>query len=214
MQSCTECGALVKPTNLPRHMHKVHSARSYAQEIPGKTGSGKAAARKQAVEQRARRLGVALFVACAAILLVGSYYLFSNFIIGSNTHSYEPTNSLSSQTGEDSIRIPIDNITEDADFYSFDSDGTAIRFFAVRGSDSEVHVAFDACDSCHPEKKGYRQASNSMKCNNCGREFAINSIGTENKEGGCWPSYLPIAENQDAVMVEMSDLEEKRYMFD
>ncbi len=112
------------------------------------------------------------------------------------------------------LQISTSEITTDAKWYPYDSDDVEIRFFAVRSNDDEIHVAFDACDVCYEEKKGYRQENIQMVCNNCDQSFLIRRIGTDNDEGGCWPSYLPISIEDDNVIIKISDLEEKRFMFE
>jgi uncharacterized membrane protein len=111
------------------------------------------------------------------------------------------------------VSIPLSEISSNAKFYSYDSNGVKIRYFAVEGSDGNVHVAFDACDVCYDAKKGYRQNGDVMHCINCGKEFSINSIGTDNIAGGCWPSYLPMDIIGDDIVIQKSDLDEKAYMF-
>jgi uncharacterized membrane protein len=111
------------------------------------------------------------------------------------------------------VSIPLSEISSNAKFYSYDSNGIEIRYFAVEGSDGNVHVAFDACDVCYDAKKGYRQNGDVMHCINCGKEFSINSIGTDNIAGGCWPSYLPMDIIGDDIVIQKSDLDEKAYMF-
>jgi len=112
------------------------------------------------------------------------------------------------------IIIPKSEIVDDANFYKYDANGTEIRVFAVRGSDGKEHVAFDACDQCYNEKKGYRQEGENMTCNNCGDKFAINSLGTENTEGGCWPSYLEITDDGDNIVLKGEELEKNKFMFE
>jgi hypothetical protein len=112
------------------------------------------------------------------------------------------------------LQIPTSEITTEAKWYPYDSDGVEIRFFCVRSNDGEIHVAFDACDVCYQEKKGYKQDGIQMECNNCGQTFLIKAIGSENLKGGCWPSYLPMTENDDNIIIKISDLEEKKYMFE
>ena len=114
---------------------------------------------------------------------------------------------------ENEIRIPLLDIDSKVSFYTYNANGVEIRYFAVKGSDDEIHVAADACDVCYDANKGYRQIGNVMSCINCGKEFPINSIGTENVAGGCWPSYLPIEVIEDSVIIKISDLESKKYMF-
>jgi len=111
------------------------------------------------------------------------------------------------------VSIPLSEIGSNAKFYSYDSNGIEIRYFAVEGSDGNVHVAFDTCDVCYDAKKGYRQNGDVMQCINCGNEYPIKSLGTENTAGGCWPSYLPIKIDGDDVIINISDLDDKRWMF-
>ena len=108
------------------------------------------------------------------------------------------------------ISIPINEITTDAKWYPYDSNGVEIRFFAGKSSDGEIHVAFDACDVCYSEKKGYSQDNTAMVCNACKKAFPIKAVGTENKKGGCWPSFLPMTNEDGKIIILVSDLEEKR----
>lgn len=121
-------------------------------------------------------------------------------------------NPLPKQT-ETEIFIPLSNLSTKATFYNYDSQGVTIRFFAVLDPSGTVHVAFDACDVCYEAKKGYIQSGDVMRCINCGQEFSINGIGLDNRGGGCWPSFLPIVIDGDNVIIKITDLETKRYMF-
>ena len=209
--NCTECDAQIKAENYEKHISKVHDKRD------GRKGrlEGRAEERMLQVEQIRMKKRRTVFFIAFNILFISAIALALYVTFFENTdNSYSPSEGLQYQEGADQIKIPAANITDEVSFYHIDSDGVDIRFFAVRGSDDHEHVAFDACDSCHPEKKGYRQAGNNMKCNNCQREFAINAIGTENTEGGCWPSYLPMEQDGGYIVIEKADLEEKRYMFE
>jgi uncharacterized membrane protein len=110
------------------------------------------------------------------------------------------------------MKIPLSEITSSASFYTYNAGGKTVKFFAVRGSDGEVRTAFDACDVCGGYK-GYRQQGNDMVCNNCGRYFNIDSIGTKNRGGGCWPSYLGHVEEGDYIVIKESDISAGKYMF-
>jgi len=114
---------------------------------------------------------------------------------------------------ETEVRIPISDLSTTANFYAYDSDGISIRYFAVKDKSGSNHVAFDACDVCYEAKKGYKQNDNVMTCLNCGQEFLISSIGIENTAGGCWPSYLPMVIDDGYIVIKISDLEAKSYMF-
>ena len=124
----------------------------------------------------------------------------------------EPTEGLQvNERGE--LVIPSSEVTDDARYYHYDASGVEVRFFALRGSDGDVRVAMDACDVCYREKKGYSQSGDDMVCNNCGNQYSTDGIGTENKQGGCWPSHIPIREEGGNILIKASDLAAKRYMF-
>jgi uncharacterized membrane protein len=149
-----------------------------------------------------------IMVALVAIVAV-AWWTFG----GNSGGGPEPTAGLTiNARGE--VEIPSSEITGSARYYSIDSDGVDVRFFAVRADDGKIRVAMDACDVCYDAKKGYRQSGDDMVCNNCGNKYPTDGIGTENKQGGCWPSYIPIKKEGDKVVIKSSDLKAKRYMFD
>jgi len=108
------------------------------------------------------------------------------------------------------IKISLDKISREATFYN---EGN-IKYFAVMASDGSIKTAFDACDVCFSQHKGYRQEGAYMVCNNCGNKYPINGLGTENKKGGgCWPGYLPSYIEGDYLVIKESDLDTGRYRF-
>jgi len=107
----------------------------------------------------------------------------------------------------DYVKLQLSEITDTAKWYTYDSAGTEIRFFAVRASDGSIKTGFDACDVCYGSHKGYRQEGNYMVCNNCGNKYPIDGLGTENKNpGGCWPGYLPSTISGNDLLIKRSDL--------
>ena len=129
-------------------------------------------------------------------------------------NSNTDTNSNSElQQNETEVRIAISDISATAKFYSYDTGGVTVRYFAVKDKQGNVHVAFDACDVCYEAKKGYKQDGDVMQCLNCGKTFSVTSIGTENTAGGCWPSYLAMNIDGNDVVIKIADLETKSFMF-
>ncbi len=129
-----------------------------------------------------------------------------------NTQNPSPA-TPADQLGDDLV-IQLSSLDEEAEFYSYSADGVSIHFFAVIGSDGNVHIAIDACDVCYPDRKGYYQDNLVMVCRNCRNTFIIDGIGTENLQGGCWPSYLPMRIENDQVLIKKADIEAKKYMFE
>lgn len=104
------------------------------------------------------------------------------------------------------VTIPVGDVSDGkAHYYRFADGGREIVFFVVKGSDGAFHVAFDACDACYREKKGYAQDGKVMVCRNCNMKFAINRIGEANK-GGCNPAHLDFAVAGNNLVIKAADL--------
>ena len=103
------------------------------------------------------------------------------------------------------IMIPLSDINDgNAHHFQYKNDGTSIKFFVVKSSDGIVRAAFDACDVCFPEKKGYTQDGDFMICNNCGRRFHSTRINVV--EGGCNPAPLNREVVADNLVIKVEDV--------
>ena len=104
------------------------------------------------------------------------------------------------------VSIPLAKVTDGkAHYFRFNNDGKAIGFFAVKGADGNIRTAFDACDVCYREKKGYEQQGDSMLCKNCNKKFAIARIG-EGSGGGCNPAALKARTVNGSLVITADDL--------
>ena len=104
------------------------------------------------------------------------------------------------------VTVPVAKVSDGkVHYYKLDDGGKEIRFFVVKGSDGALHTAFDACDVCYKEKKGYEQKGDQMVCTNCNQRFAVNRIGAASA-GGCNPSYLPAQVEAAKVSFKLADL--------
>jgi len=148
------------------------------------------------------------------LAIVPMVLVVSGCISDTETSPNTQTNSdtISTSGAEDVVKIPISEVSEIVKFYQYNSGGTIIQYFVVRGSDGKIRTAFDACDVCGGYK-GYRQEGGDVVCNNCGRHFSILELGTKNRGGGCWPSYLEHTEDGVNVIIKESDLEKGKSMF-
>ena len=142
------------------------------------------------------------------ILVVGILTLISLLIAGCGNK----VTGNAVVDSKDYVNIPLSEVTDTVKFYTFNDGGVNIKYFAVLGSDGKPRIAFDACDVCGGYK-GYRQTGNDITCNNCGKVFSIDGLGTKNKGYGCWPSYLPNEEKGKDILIKISDLEEGRQRF-
>ena len=141
------------------------------------------------------KLGVWVTVVVVA-LLVGAVSVFA-FSLG----KYE---SVKANGGV--VSIPVDKLADGkAHFYKFEDGGKEISFFAVKAADGSIKTAFDACDACYRDKKGYEQTGDKMNCKNCNMKFAIGRLGP-NATGGCNPGYLPHQQSGNSVTISVNDL--------
>ena len=168
--------------------------------------------RMQKRKTRDRVMGAVLAAAIILVVGVAGYYVATHGG-GGGGGEYVPAAPTNSLSGSNVVTIPVSEVSTNVKFYTYDSGGTDVRFFAVRGADGNVHVATDACDVCYQNHKGYHQSSTAMQCNNCGKTFGITNIGTKNTSGGCWPSYLPLSNDGSNVQIAKSALDGKAYMF-
>jgi uncharacterized membrane protein len=92
----------------------------------------------------------------------------------------------------------------DAHFYTYDAGGKDVKFFVMKSRDGIIRAAFDACDVCYGEKKGYSQDGDFLVCNNCGQRFHSSRINEV--KGGCNPSPLNRAYDALNVTIKAADL--------
>lgn len=92
------------------------------------------------------------------------------------------------------------------------AEGIKIRYFLVKAPDGTVRSAFDACDSCWPAGKGYKQDGNEVICNNCRMRFPMEKVGVV--KGGCNPSPLAAKTDSARITIKVSDIEAGKTYFD
>ena len=106
---------------------------------------------------------------------------------------------------DDSYRLPT-SLFEDGQalWYTHQADGKEIQFFVLKSSDGVIRAAFNACDVCYLDKKGYRQEGDEMVCNACGQRFPSELINEV--RGGCNPSPLERTIEGDEVIIRVNDI--------
>jgi uncharacterized membrane protein len=110
------------------------------------------------------------------------------------------------------IKIPLSDVSKVLIKYDYNANGIDVKYFIVLGSDGQVRTAFDACDVCGG-KKGYMQRGTDVVCNNCGKVFRIDDIGTKNGPGGCWPSFLDHKLEGDNILISKAELAKGAFRF-
>lgn len=137
----------------------------------------------------------------AVILIGGRFFLFA---------PGGPRVSFAAQAIE--VSYPVKTFQDGkAQFYQYRTgNGITVKYFILKSSDGVIRAAFDACDVCWPEGKGYKQKGDSMVCVNCGKRFAPIRVGEV--QGGCNPAPLKREVAGDKVVIKLKDLlEGKKY---
>jgi uncharacterized membrane protein len=144
---------------------------------------------------------VGIGVAIVAIAVVG-FILF-----GGGSGGFEVVRA---EAGE--VKLPVSTVGDGhAHFYTYNGGGKSVNFFVLKSSDGVIRAAFDACDVCFREKKGYRQEGDLMVCNNCGQKFP--SVKINVIKGGCNPAPLNRQVVGDYLVLRAADIETGAYYF-
>jgi len=99
-----------------------------------------------------------------------------------------------------------------ARFYEFKTkDAAKIKYFIIKSSDGVIRAAFDSCDVCWREGKGYSQKDDFMVCNNCGKRFKSTKINEVS--GGCNPTPLTRKTENGKVIITIENLLEGKQFF-
>jgi uncharacterized membrane protein len=124
-------------------------------------------------------------------------------------HAQLVTNALA-----EDITYPVNQFSDGkAKFFTHKAtDGVAIKYFVIKSPDGVVRAAFDACDVCWPEAKGYQQKGDYMACKNCGKQFHANRINEV--FGGCNPAPLTRKLENQQLVIKTDDILKGRRYFD
>ncbi len=103
------------------------------------------------------------------------------------------------------VRLHISDIDDgQAHYFKLATAKGDISFFVVKSVDGVMRAAFDACDVCYREKKGYRQEGDFMVCNNCGQQFRTDLVNEV--KGGCNPAPLARRIEGDMLAIAQADI--------
>jgi uncharacterized membrane protein len=169
--------------------------------------------RKKAIVLNQRRpkqwLVIVIFAATAVSVMGGVYFIMNK----SGADAPVAAASAGAQSNATQIAYPL-SLFDDGKARHFEHktiDGLAIRYFILKSSDGVVRAAFDACDVCWPENKGYTQDGHVMVCNNCGRRF--DSVKINEVQGGCNPAPLKRTIQEDRLVLLVQDIEQGQRYF-
>ena len=142
-----------------------------------------------------RKTGVWIGVVCLMLVITAA---------GVSAFSLGKYQKVKSNSGV--VTLPAAKLSDGkAHYFKYEDAGKEIAFFVVKASDGSYKAAFDACDACYRDKKGYEQQGDKMNCKNCNQKFAINRLGP-NASGGCNPGYLPHQLTGSSILIKTDDI--------
>ena len=166
--------------------------------------------KKAVVMNTGKKRPVSIVFAATVILAAAAglgLFLFS----GSDT----PTVPVAIPTANDGHITYAVSLFDDGKARHFDyadtESNTTIKYFILKSTDGVIRAAFDACDVCWPEGKGYVQDGSAMVCRNCNRRFE--SVMVNEVQGGCNPAPLTRTIQEDQLFIRADDLKKGQAYF-
>lgn len=160
-----------------------------------------------APRRRTGRASLAMMVGAALLFVV----VFV-FVIAGRSNGAGNAAPVAMTTGADVVLDAAQFDDGQARFFTYAaSAGREVRFFVMKSADGVVRAAFDSCDVCYRERKGYRQVGNDMVCNNCGKAFPSDKINV--LQGGCNPAPIDRQLADGKVTVSAASLDQGTLYF-
>ena len=174
----------------------------------------RSAAKKEALLKTEKRSQSPLrTLAVVAVVVIGGlvFYLFQT---GFDSKPQARTPSIQPEVTATEVSFPLQAFADgQAQYFQYPLDnGNTVRFFILRSSDGIVRAAYDACDVCWREGKGYYQDGDFMVCRNCGQRFA--SVKVNEIKGGCNPAPLNRTIVGDKLVIKIADIVQGSQYFD
>ena len=148
-----------------------------------------------------------------AVVVIGglAFYLFQT---GFNSKPQARTPAIQPEVSATEVSFPLQAFGDgQAQYFQYPvGNGITVRFFIIMSSDGVVRAAYDACDVCWREGKGYYQDGDFMVCRNCGQRFA--SVKVNEIKGGCNPAPLNRTIVGDKLVIKIADIMQGNQYFD
>jgi uncharacterized membrane protein len=152
-------------------------------------------------------------LAVIAVVVVASlaFYLFQT---GFDGKPQARTPSIQPEVTATEVSFPVQAFSDgQAKYFQYPAaNGITVRFFILRSSDGVIRAAYDACDVCWREGKGYYQDGDFMVCRNCGQRFA--SVKVNEIKGGCNPAPLERTVVGNKLVIKTADILQGVQYFD
>ncbi len=171
--------------------------------------------KKAIVMNAGKKNPVPTVIAAAVVITVAGclgLFLFPGSNSSTRTVASAPPVSPTAEDGHITYAVSLfdDGKARHFDFSDAGSN-TSIKYFILKSADGVIRAAFDACDVCWPEGKGYVQDGTAMICRNCNRRFE--SVMVNEVQGGCNPAPLNRTIRGNQVVIRVDDLKKGQAYF-
>jgi uncharacterized membrane protein len=191
-------------SNCPKCNETVKAKAKFCPSCGEKLGRRTAEEKKSRLTQE-KKGGKTPFYIIGALVLAGvGAFIALNFSDRSSTTVTADGSGSSGSASE--LTFQVGDFQDGAPkYFSYDApSGKTVKFFILKSSDGVIRAAFDACDVCYQNKKGYRQEGDFMICNNCGQRFTSTRINEV--RGGCNPAPLERTIKGDQLVIASADI--------
>jgi uncharacterized membrane protein len=185
----------------------VSKSRQQRRQATKTQARAQAGAEQRRQEKRAqfetpkRRTGLHIALAVAALAVVAIVAV----VVINGRGGAETATATTAPAGGD-VTIPVAEVSDGkAHFYTYNVNGTTVKYFVLASKDGKIRAALDACEVCYPQKKGYQQQGDAMQCNNCGKVFPSDQINVVT--GGCNPIPLKRSISGDNLTITTGSLQ-------
>jgi uncharacterized membrane protein len=178
---------------------KSRNRKSKASSTPART-----VREEKRAQFEGKRSNNKLHVALAAGALVIVAIVAAVVVMNRGGGNTAAATAASSPAGN--VTLPVSQANDGkAHFYTYDANGTSVKYFVLASKDGTVRAALDACEVCYPKKLGYHQVGDYMQCNNCGKQFRSDQINVVT--GGCNPIPLTRSVTGSSLTIAASSLQ-------
>jgi uncharacterized membrane protein len=174
----------------------------------------RSASKKEAILKTGKKSQSPLRTLLVVVVVVIGGLAFYLFQTGFNSKPQAQTPSIQPEVTATEVSFPLQAFADGkAQYFQYPvGNGVTVRFFILRSSDGIVRAAYDACDVCWREGKGYYQDGDFMVCRNCGQRFA--SVKVNEIKGGCNPAPLNRTIVGDKLVIKIANIIEGSQYFD
>jgi uncharacterized membrane protein len=189
------------------------SWRSLMSKKKKRSAAEKSAAKKATVLETEKKSQSPLRTLLVIAVVVAGGLVFYLLQTGADFRPRTPS-AIQPEVTATEVSFPVQGFADgQARYFKYPTgNGITVSFFVLKSSDGIIRAAYDACDVCWREGKGYYQEGDFMVCRNCGQRFA--SVKVNVIKGGCNPAPLDRTVVGDKLIIQVADILKGSQYFD